>query len=92
MTWKKEEQSTDVIDHIVDLRLRAERMKIAETALKTSSFLKLAGFNTDEFDRLVKQLAPQGKPRREVDLVSFTKRGVWRKKYLSVVYKPGSVF
>lgn len=92
MTWKKESQSVDIIDQIVDLRLRSERLKIAETAMKTSSLLKTAGFNTAELDNLVKQLRPADRQINEIDLASYKRQGYWRKKYLTVVNAPGSIF
>lgn len=96
MTWGTDFQWGDVAQRLVDTRLRAERIRLAQKLQTVEARAARAGMDTKELRGLRKSLQPVVvlAPDR-VDPVLVLPRkpeGIWRRRYLKVVTKPGSIF
>lgn len=82
---------------LLNLQLRAERVALLQKAQALERQAAARGLDSTPLKQAVAQLAKEHRPNRPdaVDelLVSPPKpKGTWRKTYLSVRLKPGSVF
>lgn len=96
MPWEKSGGLPDLLDRALSLRLRAERVKLAHKTKVVASVLKHAGVDVSKLQHLnatLIQMPKDASPKEvDLDILSPPKTGVWRKRYLTVVPKPGSVF
>lgn len=92
MAWQPTQDYIELLDRVVDLRLRGERVQLARQATGMALMLKQAGVDSSKLNDLIQKLVPEKRLSPEIDLVTFKRTGTWRKRYLTVVTKPGSVF
>ena len=96
MTWGTDFQWGEVVQRLVDTRLRTERIRLAQRLQAVEARAARAGLSTKELRDLRKALQPIVvlAPGR-VDPVLVLPRkpeGIWRRRYLKVTTKPGSIF
>ena len=96
MSWGTSLPLVDLVQHLVDTRLRSERIRLAQRLQSLEGQAKAIGVPAAGLKTLLKGVDVPGilSPTRiDTELVSPQKpAGVWRKRYLTVKTKPGSIF
>lgn len=96
MAWGFNVPLADLTQKLVDTRLRVERIRLGQRIQALEAQSEARGLPTKELRNLRKSLQydPMPAPDRiDRALVLPSKpAGVWRKRYLAVTSKPGSVF
>jgi len=96
MAWGTDFPLVEVAQQLLETRLRAERLRLGQRLQALESRVEARGLPTEGFKDLRKALFPPTPPapdRVDPSLVLLRKpKGVWRRKYLAVRVKPGSVF
>lgn len=96
MAWGFDVPFVELAQQLVDTRLRIERVKLLQRLRTLEDRVALKGVETKSLKDLRKELSrvtPKAPDRIDRALVLPSKpSGVWRRKYLEVQSKPGSVF
>lgn len=96
MSWDIDLPLADLAQRLVDTRLRAERLRLGQQLQALEARVSRQGLPTKGFKDLrtaLQATAPENPERVDRALVLLRKpKGVWRKRYLTVQTKPGSVF
>jgi len=96
MAWGNDFPLVDLAQRLVDTRLRAERIRLVQRLQGIEVRADLQGLSTKELKDLRKALQQPtllAADRVDPALVLRSKpEGIWRRRYLSVQSKPGSVF
>ena len=103
MVWGNDFPLADLVQRLIDTRLRAERLRLAQQLQRLEAHAERQGFATKELHDLRASLQPPSLPPAEVEtkavdrvdqaLVSPQRpAGIWRRQYLAIQTKPGSVF
>lgn len=96
MAWGIDIPLVELTQKLVDTRLRVERLKLLQRIQRLEERITLRGTPPKSLNDLRKALqaaTPLAPDRVDRALVLPRKpAGVWRRRYLSVQTKPGSVF
>lgn len=96
MSWDTDFQLVDVAQRLIETRLRVERLRIAQRLQALEARVTASGGAPLDLSGLRKALVPPSPPAPDrVDRALVLPRklaGVWRKRYLTVQTKPGSIF
>ena len=96
MFWGTNHQLADLTQQLVETLLRAERLKLAQHLHVLEARAVTQGVVTSGFGDLrktLKQVTLDAPDRVDRSLLLLRKpSGIWRRKYLAVQVKPGSVF
>lgn len=96
MSWGNEFPFADLAQRLIETRLRAERVRLAQRLQTLEARAEARGFETQGLRDLRKSLQHTSAPAPDrVDKALVLPRkpdGVWRRRYLSVRTRPGSVF
>ena len=96
MSWDTDFKLVEVVQRLIEVRLRVERVRLAQRLQSLESRVAIDGKATTNLRDLRKALLPPtpDDPKRVDRALVLPKRpdGVWRKRYLNVQQKPGSVF
>ena len=96
MSWDTDFKLAEVLQRLVETRLRVERVRLAQRIQSLESRVALDGKPTTNLGDLRKSLLPPIPPDpKRVDLALVHPQrpdGVWRRRYLAVKQQPGSVF
>jgi hypothetical protein len=96
MAWGTDFPLAELAQHLMDTRLRVERLRLGQRLQSLESRAALLGLPTKDLRDLRRSLrhtGSQAPDRVDTALVLPRKpKGVWRQRYLAVQLKPGSVF
>jgi hypothetical protein len=96
MAWGIDVPLAELAQRLVDTRLRVERIRLAQRLQALEAKAGSLGVSTKELRdlrRSLQQATPLSPDRVDRALVLPSKpAGVWRRRYLAVHSKPGSVF
>lgn len=96
MSWGIDLPLVDLAQRLMDTRLRAERLRLGQRLQSLESRVAGFGLPTKGFKDLRNELqkaTPENPERVDRALVLLRKpKGIWRRKYLAVQARPGSVF
>ena len=96
MSWDTDLQLADVVQRLMETRLRVERLRIAQRLQALEARVVSSGGAPIDLSGLRKALVPPGPlapDRVDQALVQPRKpAGIWRRRYLAVQTKPGSIF
>lgn len=96
MAWDTDFPLVALAQKLVDTRLRTERLRMAQRLHSLETRAAIQGLPTQPLKALrqsLQQATLSSADRVDRSLVLLSKPvGVWRRKYLSVQTKPGSVF
>jgi len=101
--WDNDFPLVDLVQRLIDTRLRAERLRLAQQLQRLEAHAARQGFVTKELQSLRAALQPltpsppspavTAIDRIDQALVSPQRPvGVWRRQYLAIQTKPGSIF
>lgn len=96
MAWGFDSSLAVLVQQLVDTRLRVERIKLLQKLQRLEERISLKGVPPKSLNDLrtaLQKAVPLAPDRVDRELVLPRKSaGVWRRRYLSVKSKPGSVF
>jgi hypothetical protein len=101
MAWDNDFPLADLVQRLVDTRLRTERIRLAQQLQRLEAHAERQGFATKELRDLRASLQPPSLPSTEAEAVDRVDQalvsprrpaGIWRRQYLAIQTKPGSIF
>jgi hypothetical protein len=96
MAWGIDVPLAELAQRLVDTRLRVERIRLAHRVQMLEARVSQHGLSAEDlraFRKSLQQATPLARDRVDRALVFPPKSvGVWRRRYLAVQTKPGSVF
>lgn len=96
MAWDTTLPVIEVAQQLMNTRLRVERLRLAQIVNGLEKRAQLQGLPVDAFQKIraaLNQVDAPGPQSVDRALVLPRKpKGVWRKTYLTVQSKPGSIF
>jgi len=96
MVWDTDFPLAELAQKLIDTRLRVERVRLAQRLQMLGERVERQGLQAPGIQDLfqtLQQATPLPVDRVDRALVPSTKKaGVWRRRYLVVQNKPGSVF
>lgn len=96
MPWDNVSPVADLVQRLIDLRLRAERIRLGQRLRQVEDLASRRGLPVSELRearqslRVTTPLPPDWVDRALV--LPRKPAGIWQKRYTTVVVRPGSVF
>ena len=97
MAWTNDLPIVRITQHLLELQLRAEKLTLVQRVQALERQATARGLDSTPLKHAAEKLINEPRPLRpdavDTSLVSPAKpKGVWRKTFLTVRQKPGSVF